>query len=359
MEERAVGRSRNDPFASPDPPSNARCAVSVVQPALILTRRDIAALMSAHDYVGAVEAGFRSYAAGGADVPLPLHIRSADGAFHAKGSRMVLDRAYVAVKLNGNFPDNPRRTGLPTIQGVLLLCDGTDGSVLAVMDSIEITLKRTAGATALAARFLARSDADCVAICGCGEQGRAQLTALMDVVRPRRALAWDLDRDKARNFAREMRDALRMDVCAVPEAGDATRPSRVIVTATTARAPFLMADMIPSGAFVAAVGADSAEKSEIAPDLMANATIVVDLLAQAVTMGDLHHAIDAGVVTADDVHAELADIIVGRKPGRRTSDQIIVFDSTGTALQDVASAAWIWQRAVAAITGSRIHFGAL
>lgn len=315
--------------------------------------------MSPQDYVAAVEAGFRSYASGGADVPGPMHIRMQDGAFHAKGARLLLDRTYVAVKLNANFPGNPRRTGLPTIQGLVLLCDGTDGSVLAVMDSIEITLRRTAAATALAARYLARKDTDSVAICGCGEQGRAQLQALMEVVSPRRAWVWDLDRDKARDFAREMSEALHVDVSAVPQVRDAVRSSHVIVTATTARAPFLTAEMVPPGAFVAAVGADSDEKSELAPELMANATIVVDLLAQAVTMGDLHHAIDAGVVESDDVHAELADVIVGRKPGRRTPDEVIVFDSTGTALQDVASAAWIWQRALACNAGSRINFGAL
>jgi len=329
-----------------------------VQPALMLSRRDIASLMSLRDYVAAVEAGFRSYASGGADVPIPMYIGMQEGGFHAKGARLVLDRTYIAVKLNANLPGNPRRTGLPTIQGLVALYDASDGSVLAVMDSIEITLQRTAAATALAARYLARKDSDNVAICGCGAQGRAQLQALMEVMSLRRASVWDLDRDKARSFAREMSEALRVEVTAVAEVPDAVRSCQVIVTTTTAQVPFLMADMVPPGAFVAAVGADSAEKSELAPELMAKATIVVDLFTQAVTMGDLHHAIDAGVVTAEHVHAELADVIVGRKQGRRTADEVIVFDSTGTAIQDVASAAWIWQRAVASNAGSRINFGA-
>jgi len=358
MEERDVGRTRSDTFADCGAPPAARVAVNLAPPALLLSRRDVAALMSSRDYVAAVEAGFRSLAIGGADVPLPMHIRTQDGAFHAKGARIALDRTYVAVKLNGNFPGNPARTGLPTIQGVVLLCDGADGSVLAVMDSIEITLRRTAAASALAARYLAHRNVDCIALCGCGAQGRAQLEALTDVVSTRHVRVWDIDPDKARAFAHDMSEMLQLDVTAVAEAGDATRESRMIVTATTARTPFLTADIVPPGALVAAVGADSAEKSELAPEMMANATIVVDLLDQAMTMGDLRHAIAAGVVTPADVHAELADVVVGRKPGRRTSDEIIVFDSTGTALQDVASAAWIWQRAVATNAGSRINFGA-
>jgi alanine dehydrogenase len=325
---------------------------------LILDRRTIAALMTQRDYIAAVEAGFRAYVGGGGDVPLPMHIPAQRGGFHAKGARLALDRNYVAVKLNGNFPGNPV-SGLPTIQGVVLLCDGADGSLLAVMDSIEITLRRTGAATALAARFLAPQGADCVAICGCGEQGRAQLAALAEVLPLRRASAWDLDADKAGAFARDMSEAVRFEVSAVADLPDATRSSQIIVTATTARTPFLSKDIVPKGAFVAAVGADSPEKSELVPDLMAGATIVVDLLAQAVTMGDLHHAIDAGVVTAEDVHAELGELIAGRKVGRTSPGETIVFDSTGTALQDVASAAWIWRRAVTEKRGLPLAFGAL
>ena len=326
---------------------------------ILLGRRDIAGLMGPEDYLSAVEAGFRCHAAGEVDVPPPMHIRANGGAFHAKGAGIALDRLFVTVKLNGNFPDNPRRAGLPTIQGVLLLCDGDDGSVLAAMDSIEITSRRTAAATALAARHLAPPRVACVAICGCGEQGQAHLAALAQALQCERALVWDRDGEKALRFAREAQRALGLDVDAVRQANEATLSSQVIVTATTARAPFLTKDMVPPGAFVAAVGADSPEKSELAPDLMAGATIVVDLVEQAVAMGDLRHAIAAQAVTREDVHAELSDVIVGRKPGRSRVDEVIVFDSTGTAIQDVACAAAIWQRAVARGVGTCFAFGAL
>src|SRR5258706_13683830 len=184
-------------------------------PALILRRSEVAALMDPAAYLAAVEHGFRSYARGDAFVPMPMHIPVQDGGFHTKGARVLLDRPYVAVKVNGNLPRNPQRTGLPTIQGVLLLCDANDGSVLAVMDSIEITLKRTAATTALAARYLARADANSVAICGCGEQRRAQLAALAAFASVKRVLAWDIDMDKAREFARDMQKELALEVTAV------------------------------------------------------------------------------------------------------------------------------------------------
>ena len=172
------------------------------------------------------------------------------------------------------------------------------------------------------------------------------------------ARVWDLDHDKAEEFVRHGRAASGIDIRAVSEVDDATRSSDVIVTATSSRTPYLMRNIVPAGAFVAAVGADSPDKSELAPELMAEATIVVDVLAQAATMGDLHHALTAGRATLADVHAELGDLVIGRKPGRTSAEEITVFDSTGTAISDAASAVAIYERAVAENVGSFIDFGA-
>jgi alanine dehydrogenase len=118
------------------------------------------------------------------------------------------------------------------------------------------------------------------------------------------------------------------------------------VTATSAREPFLMPDCVRPGAFIAAVGADSPHKSEIDPTLFARATVVADSLEQAVAMGDLHHAIAAGKAVPADVFAELAELVGGSKAGRRSEAEITLFDSTGLAIQDVASAAAAYERLV-------------
>lgn len=306
---------------------------------LILRRRDIAALMEPAAWLEAVETGFRAAAENMAHAPPPMTLAGQGGAFHAKGASLRLGRLYVAVKLNGNFPDNPEARGLPTIQGAILLCDGETGALLAIMDSIEVTLRRTAAASALAARFLARPDSATILVCGCGEQGRAQLAALRHVLPLKRALAWDRERDLAQGFAEET------GAEAVADLEAAARESDVIVTCTTARVPFLGAPHVRPGTFVAAVGADSPEKSEIEPALMAKALVVADALAQSAVMGDLHHALAAGVMDRRAVHAELAELVTRRKQGRTSEEQITLFDSTGTALQDVAAAALIYERA--------------
>lgn len=322
----------------------AAARLSDARETLILSRRDVRGLMDRAAWLRAVEAGFKAASEGRVQSPSPMAIGGSGGTFHAKGASLGLDGSFVALKLNGNFPGNPDRLGLPTIQGAILLCDGENGSLLAVIDSIEVTLRRTAAATALAARFLARPESSSILVCGCGEQGAAQLAALRDVLPLTHGFAWDRDGGKAAAFANS---ATGIAMSAVTDLPAAARASDVIVTCTTARSPFLNAAMLSPGTFVAAVGADSPDKNEVHPDLVARAQVVADVLDQCAEMGDLYHAIRAGTMSRDDVHAELADLVGGSKPGRTSDDVITLFDSTGTAVQDVASAALIYRRALA------------
>jgi ornithine cyclodeaminase/alanine dehydrogenase-like protein (mu-crystallin family) len=249
---------------------------------------------------------------------------------------VVLDRPYVAVKVNSNFPGNPKR-GLATIQGAVLLFDGRDGRLLATYDSMELTAKRTAAASALAARYLARRDSRSIAICGCGAQAPAQLEAIRRVLPIERVFAWDIDRSRAESLARAHGGTAVDDI----------PPADIVVTCTSAKKPFLRREQVAPGTFIAAVGADSPHKSEIDPDLFASTKVVCDLVSQAAVMGDLHHAIEAGRATAASVYAELGDLVAGRKPGRTDEREITIFDSTGVAIQDVASAAFAWLRSAA------------
>jgi ornithine cyclodeaminase/alanine dehydrogenase-like protein (mu-crystallin family) len=317
---------------------------------LLITRREIAALMCPADYREAVQQAFAASGRGLIEAPPPLHLHGLAGGFHAKGAVLKGPRAYAAIKLNANFPNNPA-LGLATIQGVIALFDANNGVLLALMDSIEITLRRTGAATALAARNLARRDATIVTLCGCGQQAMAQLEALGEIATIAKVYAFDTDADKARSFAKA---SLIFPVEVARDLSTAARNSDIIVTCTTARMPFLACGDVKAGAFVAAIGADNPEKSEIAPALMAKAKVVVDALDQCVVMGDLHHAIEAGVMTRDDVYASLGDVIAGSVTTLPKPDDIVIFDSTGVALQDVSSAACVYERAIAAGIGAAI-----
>jgi alanine dehydrogenase len=325
-------------------------------PTVVLGRHDVRELLDLRSCIEAVESAFRRHAEGRSISPAVLGVHVDGGGFHVKTAGMLGGDApamFVA-KINANFPGNPDRFSLPTIQGVIVLFDASNGRVMALIDSSEITSVRTAAATAVAARHLARVDAATVTLCGCGAQARSQLRALT-VVRPvRHAFAFDIDRDRASTYAEEMSSELGIDVQAVDALGEATRCSEVWVTCTPARAWFLGRQHVAAGAFIAAVGADHPEKQEIEPELLAESVVVADILDQCATIGDLHHALDARVMRREDVRAELATVIAGRAAGRRNENEIVVFDSTGTALQDVAAAQLVYDRATATGVGVRI-----
>lgn len=323
---------------------------------LVLTRGDVSALLSIEECIAAVEHTFKLHGAGKAQSPGVLGLHAKDGGFHIKAGLLNLDRQYFAAKTNANFPQNVKRYGLPLIQGLIVLCNADNGFPLAVMDSIEITIQRTGAATAVAAKYLARRDSKTVSICGCGNQGRISLKALRNVLPVKKAFAFDCEYKRAETFARELAAYLDIEVEAVADPGNAVRRSDICVTCTPSQVPFLHSDFITPGTFIAAVGADSPEKQELDPMLLKENKVVVDILEQCAEFGELHHALNAQVAQKKNVHAELGEIVAGLKPGRTSSEEIIVFDSTGMALQDVAASVAVFKKAVSLKRGTIVNF---
>ena len=227
------------------------------------------------------------------------------------------------------------------------------------MDSIEVTLQRTAAAAAVAAQHLARKESVVATICGCGDQARAQLTFFAHKLPIARIHAFDTNGDAASAFAREMTMQLQLDVRPARNMAEATSVSDVIVTCTTSHQPFLRIGDVRPGTFIVAVGADSPEKSELFPELLARSKVVVDSLIQCMAMGDLHHAVVAGAMVSDTVHATLGEVVTGRKSGRTDNQEITIFDSTGIAVQDVTAALEIHARATTHAVGLPCRFGAV
>jgi ornithine cyclodeaminase/alanine dehydrogenase-like protein (mu-crystallin family) len=308
---------------------------------LVLSRADVARLMDFPAYVDAVEAGFLAAASDKALAPPAAAFHVPGGSYHAKAAALLAgDPPVMAIKLNGNYPGNPADNGLPTVQGVIYLADATNGRPLALMDSIEITINRTGAATTLAARHLARPDSRVATICGAGVQGRIQLRAIAAAAKLERVNIWDTNQDAAAAFAKERSKALCIDIRHASSL-DVVRDSDIVVTCTSARQAFLTADHVRPGTFIAAVGADNSDKSEIDPKLYA-------------AIGDLRHALAAKAVTASHVHATLGELLAGTKPGRTDASAITLFDSTGIGLQDVAAAAAVYRRAIAADVGRNL-----
>jgi ornithine cyclodeaminase/alanine dehydrogenase-like protein (mu-crystallin family) len=323
-------------------------------PLIVLSRRDVLDLLTLPDCIGAVERAFRLHAEGRTLGPGVLGVPAPDGGFHIKAAGLLGDRSYFAAKTNANFPANPGRSGLPTIQGTIVLADASSGVPLAIIESGSVTALRTAAATAVAATFLARRAARTATIVGCGVQGELQLAAIASVLPLERAWVLDTDYPRAEEMAARASASLGRHVEAAKDLRAALRESEVCVTCTPARRAFVMAADVPPGLFIAAVGADSHGKQELDPALVASATLVVDVLEQCAEIGELQHALAAGLMARAQVHAELADVVVGRRPGRTRDDEITVFDSSGTALEDVAAAIAVYENARATGRGTEV-----
>jgi len=309
---------------------------------LALGGRDVDALLDPVTCIDAVEQGFRDQDEGAPPSGV-LGMHAAGGGFHIKAAASAGWKFFVA-KINANFPGNPDRYGLPTIQGIVVLFDGVRGIPLAILDSVRITALRTAAASAVAARHLARPDASRLFVAGCGTQARPHIDAIGAVRRLGRIALFDARPDRAQALQRQcVADGLPakvvLDLAAAREAD-------LVVTCTPSHTPFLDARHVAPGAFVAAVGADNEHKQEIDPCLMAAARVVVDSRAQCIAMGDTRGAIAAGTMTPSDIYGDLAEIVTGRRPGRSSESDVIIFDSTGVALEDVAAAAAVYQRAL-------------
>lgn len=320
----------------------------------ILTRSDVESVLTLDDCIEAVEEVFRDLGEGKVGPPQSLGIDLGGGAVHIKAAVTDL---FVA-KVNANLPENPSRYRLPAIQGVILVVDRSSGVPLAILDSTLITTMRTAAASAVAAKYLALSTAMSMTIVGCGEQGRAHLEAMLRVRPIATVFAYDREAETAKRFVSEMATRVSCSLEAIDALDEAIAQSQIVVTCTPARSAILGPDHAHPGLFIAAVGADNPDKQELDPKLLGRLRIVTDVTDQAAAMGELHHALDAGIVTRESVHGELAQVVSGKVPARRNDDESFVFDSTGTALQDAAAAKIAFLRAQERGIGAVIDFRA-
>jgi ectoine utilization protein EutC len=306
------------------------------------------------DVVDAIDAGFRTLAEGGVVMPpiLSMEIAEANGEVDVKTAYVPGVESF-AIKVSPGFFDNPK-LGLPSTSGLMILFSARTGQVEALLlDNGYLTDVRTAAAGAVAARALAREDAETAAIFGTGLQARMQLRALA-LVRPIQSVVfWGRDGTKAAAVAQEMAESLGIGARAETDPAQAVKGADVIVTTTPARAPILRAAWLEPGQHVTAMGSDQHSKNELEAGCLARADAYVpDRLSQTRVLGELRAAVEAGVVASDAGFAELGGVLAGQAPGRTGPDAITIADLTGTGLQDTVIATLARKRAQAAGAGT-------
>jgi ornithine cyclodeaminase len=310
---------------------------------LLLREPEIRDLFEDRTGLAAIEAAFAAYSTGRAELPrvIQLDVPEEHGEIHIKAGHMH-GAPHWAVKVASGFPGNAAR-GLPVNGGIVLAFDAHTGAPAAILlDNGWITDRRTGLAGAVAAKHLARADATVAAMLGTGGQARHQMHCLALVRRLRDIRVWGRDPAKAAACAADLRrDKVLggVSVRAERDAASAVAGADIVVTATASREPILRDAWVREGMHVTAVGSDQADKQEVEAALVARADVLVaDSRPQCLALGEIHHAVASGLLRADDIDAELGEIVAGSHPGRRDARQITLCDLTGLGAQDVAAA---------------------
>lgn len=303
---------------------------------LVLTQADVAAVIDMAAAVDAVSVAFAAHGRGQTQMPVKVYLDlpEYEGDFRAMPAYF---QGSAGVKWVNSHPRNPERHGLPSVLGMYILSDPATAVPLAVMDATLLTAVRTGAAAGVATRVLGRADARTVGFVGCGVQARTLLQALR-VDRPDlQVLGADRDQQAALRFATEVggRAVPLQEACGCD----------IVCTATPVRTPIVRRDWLRPGAHVNAMGADAHGKQELETAIVVTATVVVDDWDQACGSGEVNVPLHEGSLRREQIHAALGEILAGDKPGRRSDDEITVFDSTGLAVQDVALARLVYERA--------------
>lgn len=303
---------------------------------LIVERSRIEEVLVGLDLLPLIEDAFRGYSAGRANVPPVGELLLERGEVHLKYGAISGDDYYV-IKIASGFYGNPS-LGLPSSNGLMLVFRQDTGEPEAVLlDEGHLTDVRTAAAGAVAARLLAPPEVDRIGVLGSGMQARLQLAQLGPLFETREVVAWGRDGQRLEAYRKAMADD-GWEVAAAGSPAEVAAATQLIVTTTPSTEPLLTAADIQPGTHITAIGSDTAEKQELAADVLTLADVIVaDSLEQCRSRGEISRALAVGAVEPDRV-VELGSVLSGETDGRTSAAQVTVFDSTGVAVQDIAIA---------------------
>ena len=323
---------------------------------LLLNRADVERILDITSVIDAVERGFADFSAGRVVMPVRTAVRVAD----PPGVMLVMPCAMTESKALGTkivsvFPQNPTR-GLPTIPAIYALLDYETGVPIAVMDAGLITGLRTAAASAVATKYLAREDARTLGILGTGVQGLYHALAIPAVRTIEKVIAMGSSAEKSRAFAESLVGKVSAEI--VPAGSiEEVAGADIVVTGTTSASPLFSGSLLRPGAHVNNVGSHSMTAREMDTEAVVRSTVVVDSYDAAwAESGDIMIPIDEGAITREHVVAELGEVVLGKKPGRSTAQELTLFKSNGLAFQDAVTAALALERAKAERVGTEFEF---
>lgn len=322
---------------------------------LLLSGADVKKLISIRETIEAVEEAFLAKGLGKAQMPPKSYVffNRYEGDFRVMPAYLE-DTEAAGVKIVNVHPQNPSKYSMPTVMATILLLDPRTGAPLAIMDGTTITNVRTGAAGAVAAKYLAQKDSRVVALIGAGAQAMTQFLALNEIFKIEELRVSDKVEANAEKYASEVKKRFDISI-KVTDAKEAVQGADIIVTTTPVKSPIVMNDWVSEGVHINAIGADAPGKQELDPEILKRARIVIDNWEQASHSGEINVPISKGMLAREDVYAELGEIVSGKKSGRTSRDEITVFDSTGLAIQDVATAWLVYKKAKEIDMGTKVE----
>jgi ornithine cyclodeaminase/alanine dehydrogenase len=312
---------------------------------LFLSDEDIAKILSMREAIDAVEAAFGEYAKGSVTMPprSTIMLKKYEGSISLMPSYLEETNA-LATKIISIYPRNPER-GLPTTVAWIIVNDPETGMIEALLDGTYLTAVRTGAVTGVAARYLAPKDSKVAALIGCGVQGQTQAWAVAETCDLEAMRIFDLSEETMMRFVDEMGRKLGVDVKIARTGAEAVRDADIVVTATTSKNPVVRREWLGDRVHLSAIGSFYPDYRELDTGIIKEAKVVVDsreaIMEEA---GDILIPIGEGAITEDHIHAELGEIVLGRKEGRTEEDGLTVFKSVGLAIQDSSVASLVLKK---------------
>jgi alanine dehydrogenase len=325
---------------------------------LLLKKEEVRGLISMKEVIGTVEEAYKAFNSGQVIQPpyigidLPSHRGEIDFKLgYNQGNEVISMKAS-----SGGFTGNPEQYGVPNGMGTVLLFDGRSGALMCVMDGSLLTGLRTGAAGAVSVKALARKNARKITAIGTGNQARMQIRAIREVMKIEEIHAWSDHAESMAGFKADIESELDIPVVLAHSKRQAVAQADILITTTRGKGSLVEAGWVRPGTHIVAIGSDAPGKQEFEPEVFRDAKVVVDSIAQCVEKGETQHPIAKGLMTPKDIHAEIGEILLGRKPGRESDDEITIFDSTGMAIQDNTTAAKIYRNALDKQVGTFFEF---
>jgi ornithine cyclodeaminase/alanine dehydrogenase len=325
---------------------------------LLLSKDDVASVLTMEDCLAAVENAFGELARGAAVMPQRsvIKVEGQGGLFLGMPAFIGGDLNALGLKVVTVYPDNPSKHDLPTTLGTLMLCDPATGKAVAIMDAGYLTAVRTGAASGVATKYLAREDAKTCVVFGAGVQAKKQLEAMKIVRPPEKTYVIDIAAQSRDRFAAEMSEALDLEVVPTEDVEAAVREADIIVTASSSHTPLFDGNWLKPGTHVNNIGSHSPGARELDTTTVKRSKFVADLKeANLAEAGDILIPIEEGAVTEDHIYASLGEIVIGAKPGRENAQEITVFKSCGLAIQDVSTAQAVYNTALEKGIGTEVE----